>query len=176
MHYSSRIVPPIAEIPAWIDEWRYTRFVTLATNWSTRSETKLPHSKLPYGKLTDILKVWDARMNHAILGKHWAERHSDRIWAFYFLENPDSNPHWHGLVRFFPIPGCPEAEQERVFDLNASRIWRKLVPSGSVDVQPIYRQRGVIDYVNKQLKYPISYQHYVTPDEFGRRNFGVPGS
>jgi hypothetical protein len=104
-------------------------------------------------------------MNSAILGRHWAKRHSDRIWAFYFLEKLSSNPHWHGLIRFFPVDNYPQAELERAFDANALPIWKKLVPSGTVDVQPITVQRGVIEYVGKMLPYPISYEHFVTPDE-----------
>lgn len=107
-------------------------------------------------------------MNSAILGRHWANRHCDRIWAFYFLEKPASNPHWHGLIRFFPVDNYPQAEQERAFDANALRIWKKLVPSGTVDVQPITVKRGVINYVAKMVSYPISYEHFVTPDELVR--------
>jgi hypothetical protein len=107
-------------------------------------------------------------MNSAILGRHWAKRHSDRIWAFYFLEKLSSNPHWHGLIRFFPVDNYPQAEQERAFDSNALPIWKKLVPSGTVDVQPITVQRGVINYVGKMLPYPISYEQFVTPDELTR--------
>jgi hypothetical protein len=107
-------------------------------------------------------------MNHAILGKHWAKRHSDRIWAFWFIEKPETNPHWHGLVRFFPVDNIDIAEQEAIFDVTAEGIWTKLVPRGSVSVQPITVQRGVIDYVGKMLGHPVSYDHFITPDEFQR--------
>jgi len=164
-----RIVPALrSEIAEWVDRWRYTRFVTLATNDVSLASARLPTSRLPHGKLRDRLRQWDARMNSAILGRHWAKRHSDRIWAFYFLEKLSSNPHWHGLIRFFPVDNYPQAEQERAFDANALPIWKKLVPSGTVDVQPITVQRGVINYVGKMLPYPISYEQFVTPDELTR--------
>ena len=104
-------------------------------------------------------------MNHAILGHKWAERDSDRIFAFYFLEKPNDNPHWHGLVRFFPIDDFPHDEQAKIFDENADQIWKKLVRSGSTDIQPVTCQKGVIDYVSKMLPYPLSYEFFVTPDE-----------
>ena len=161
-----RIVPALrSEIAEWVDRWQYSRFITLATNDISLGTAQLPTSKLPHGVLRDRLREWDGRINHAILGKHWAKRHSDRIWAFYFLEKPSSNPHWHGLIRFFPVDDYPQVEQERAFDANASPIWKNLVPSGTVDIKPITVQRGIIDYVGKMLPYPLSYEHFVTPDE-----------
>ncbi len=87
------------------------------------------------------------------------------MWAFYFLEKPAANPHWHGLVRLTPAPGMLEKQKE-LFDLHAERIWKKLVPSGTVKSLPIFDQRGVADYVAKSLAYPVSYEHFTTPDEF----------
>ena len=167
--FRPEIVPKLrAAIPEWLDNWRFTRFVTLATNDPGMGDARLLGSKQPYGVLRDRLREWDGRMNHAILGKHWAQRDADRIWAVYFLEKPNSNPHWHGLVRFFPVDNRPEHQQQEIFDEHAERIWKKLVPSGTVNVQPITVQRGVIDYVAKLIPYPLSYEHFVTPDEFKR--------
>ena len=125
----------------------------------------MPGTNLPYAFLRHQLRQWDARVNHAILGSKWAKRDSDRIFCFYFLEKPDDNPHWHGLVRFFPIDDFPQEDQERLFDESAGRIWKKLITSGSTDIQPVTRQKGVIDYVSKMLPYPISYEFLVVPDE-----------
>jgi hypothetical protein len=60
------------------------------------------------------------------------------------------------------------SDQERMFDDNAERIWKDLMPSGSVDIQAITAQRGLADYISKLTPYEISYEHYVTPDEFMR--------
>lgn len=114
------------------------------------------------------MREFDSRVNRRLLGTKWALRHSDRIWAFWFLEKGDSNPHWHGLVRFFPADGRPINEQQNAFDREAEGIWLKLVPGGSVNVQEISVQRGVIDYVCKMIPYPVSYEHFITPDEFVR--------
>jgi hypothetical protein len=155
-------------IPEWLDTWEFTRFVTLATNDASMSGSSLPTSKLPYGLLRDRLREWDGRMNHVIAGKRWAERHADRMWAFYFLEKPDTNPHWRGLIRFFPIEGKTREYQEQIFDENAGPVWKRLVPAGTVDVQPVPVQRGVAAYVAKELGRPLQYEHFVTPDEFMR--------
>src|SRR5262249_6893004 len=138
---------------------------TLATNDPGLATAQLPTSRLPHGILRDRLREWDGRINHAILGRHWAQRDGDRLWSFFFLEQPLSNPHWHGLVRFFPVDNFPTEEQEHLFDGNAGRIWKKLVPSGTVNIQPITVQTGVINYIAKFVAHPLSYEHYVTPDE-----------
>lgn len=162
----SRIIPSLrTEIPAWLDTWTFTRFVTLATNDPTLADKRLPTSGLPYAFLRDRLRNWDARINHAILGHKWAKRHSDRIFSFYFLEKPDDNPHWHGLVSFFPIEDFPQGDQEKLFDENAGRIWKSLVKSGTTDIQPVTCQKGVAEYVSKMLPYPLSYEFFVAADE-----------
>ena|SRR5271170_3779966 len=63
------------------------------------------------------------------------------MWAFYFLEKPAANPHWHGLVRLTPPPGML-AKHEELFDRHAESIWKALVPSGTVKSLPIFDQRG----------------------------------
>lgn len=163
---TSRKVPAREAIPEWLDQWTFTRFVTLATNWDGLSGAGVSDSALK--KLRNRLRHWDALINHAILGKHWAERDHDRIFSFYFLEKPGTNPHWHGLIRFFPVEGLEMSDQQRIFDERAALSWKKLVPSGTTDVQPITVQRGVAEYVGKMLGHPLSYENYVVADEFKR--------
>lgn len=152
----------------WIDSWPFTRFITLAFNDDTYFSRPDLDSKLPGGRLLDRLRHWDGRMNHAILGKHWADRHADRMFAIYVPEKVVANPHWHGLIRFFPDFGMSVGEQEAIFDSEAERIWKKLVPSGSTAVRPIFNQRNVVTYVAKELGRELSYDNFVVPDEFSR--------
>jgi hypothetical protein len=155
--FPSRVVPAIKEeIPRWLDQWKFTRFVTLATND--------PGQAGRIDALRRLLRKWDAAINHAILGREWAVRDADRIFAFYALEKPRSNPHWHGLIRFFGAED-ERRRQEEVFDRVAERHWQRLIPSGTVDIQPIYNQSGVAEYVAKTLGHPLSYEFFVVPDE-----------
>src|SRR3954463_85192 len=97
--FPPRLIPQAkAEIIDWIDQWHFTRFVTLTFNDNSTGDARIPGSQIKYEFLRDRLKEWDARMNRAILGKDWANRYPDRIFAFWFLEKPTTNPHWHGLV------------------------------------------------------------------------------
>jgi hypothetical protein len=113
--YPSRKIPSLkTEIPAWLDQWKFDRYITLATNDPGLSVKPVHGSKLPYVLLRDRLREWDKRLNHAILGRNWAIRHADRMWSFFFLEKPSSNPHWHGLVRFFPVDGMEITDQEEI--------------------------------------------------------------
>jgi hypothetical protein len=163
-YHPSRVVPALkSAIPLWLENWKFDRFVTLATNDSSSSLRGVGSS---LDRVTDLLKEWDGRMHRKLVGSKWSKRVEDRMWAFYFLEKPSSNPHWHGLVQFNKyFPGMAERQAE-LFDRNAEKIWKKLVPAGTVKSIPIYEQRGVADYVSKTLPYPVSYEHYVTPDQF----------
>jgi hypothetical protein len=66
------------------------------------------------------------------------------------------------------IDGAHREKQEHVFDENAERLWKKFVPSGSVDVQSIYGLRGVTEYVVKAASDALQYERFVTPDELAR--------
>ena len=160
----SRVLPALkSEIPAWLEQWKFDRFVTLSTNGSVLpTSSSAPSNR----RMTDVLKEWDGRVNRKLVGPDWATKVVDRMWAFYFLEKPASNPHWHGLVRFEPYFPARRQSRAELFDLHAERIWKKLMPKGSVKILPIFDQRGVADYVSKGLPYPVSYEHFVTPDQF----------
>src|SRR6185437_17088052 len=99
-----------------------------------------------HGFLFERLREWDAHLNHLLLGRHWAERDADRMFSFFALEKAEVNPHWHGLIRFFTDDPIESTRQERLFDGNASRVWMRLVPSGTADVQTVHSQTGVSKY------------------------------
>ena len=83
--YPSRIVPQLKDaIPVWLDQWRFTRFVTLATNDPSLGAKLLQGSNLKYGVLRDRLREWDGRMNCQILGKKWAQRELGSDFRFLF--------------------------------------------------------------------------------------------
>ena len=168
----TRIQPPLPElkaaIPTWLDNWKFSRFVTLAFNDASAGDARMPGSQLQGGFLRDRLRMWDGRINHAILGRYWAERHGDRTFAFYTVEKVGSNPHWHGLVRFFSEDPDEVHRQEQIFDAEAATLWKKLVPSGTTDVQVVDNQLGVANYIAKTLAYPLYFESYIVPDEFQR--------
>ena len=86
--YPSRKVPSLrTEIPDWIDQWEFSRFVTLATNDPSLAKRRMPGTSLPYGFLRHRLRRWDAMVNHAILGSKWAKRHSDRAYTQHRRSN-----------------------------------------------------------------------------------------
>lgn len=150
------------DVAEWLNQWRFDRFITLATNDPVTFDG--PHRGPAL--IRDRLRAWDARINRKLIGPKWRQRREDRIRGFYFLEKPVSNPHWHGLVQFFPPwPECRE-EYELQFDLCSPEIWKQLVPTGTVDIQKIVCQRRVIEYAVKSLDNNISYSNFVIPDEF----------
>ncbi len=161
---SSRIPPILAtEIPQWLEQWKFDEFITLATN-----DSALPlkgHSSSE-ARMRDLLKEWEGRMHRKMVGPDWQKRIADRMWCFYFLEKPEFNPHWHGLVQFSKYYPTTREEQKACFRKYAEPIWKKLVPTGSVSIIPVYIQKGLSEYLAKELGNSISYENYVVPDEF----------
>jgi hypothetical protein len=165
----ARTVPELrSAIPAWLETWSFSRYVTLTFNNNSGAAVLLGGSQLHVSKLRERVKKWDASVNHAILGRTWAKQHADRIFAFYALEKAEFNPHWHGLIRFFSDDPIEVARQELIFDREAGALWKKLVPAGSYDCQVVDNQRGVAEYISKTLQFELYYESFIVPDEFIR--------
>jgi hypothetical protein len=84
------------EIPLWLENWKFDRFVTLATN-GANLPARILGSR--HDRLTGLLEEWDGRMNRKLAGPKWSKRPEDRMWAFYFLEKPAANPHCGVVLR-----------------------------------------------------------------------------
>lgn len=145
-----------AEIVPWLERWPWTHFVTLALNDPTASTARCRR----------LIKRWDARANRKLLGPKWLYKPDERLFAFYFLEKPNLNPHWHALVMLDErIPGR-RAEQRRWLEESAECLWQTLKPSGTFNVKSIYARQGVCGYVAKELGYEVSYREFVVFREF----------
>lgn len=141
-------------IHSWLtDTFNFTHFLTLATNSSEYS----------LRTMRDRLRAWDGRVNRRLYGPKWHAHFDECVWYFGFLEKPDTNPHWHLLMRFddhAKIGSLTEA---------AHRSWLQLVPSGTTDVVPITEKPAYVnDYVLKRVGHEVEYEHFITPDEFRR--------
>jgi hypothetical protein len=141
---------------SWLDLWKFTHFISLAIN----------DPMLSAEGARQLLKEWDARMNRALLGPKWANRPDERMFNFYFLEKPNTNPHWHGLIMLGGFDDETLAHRAKILTEKAEPIWKAIKPSGTVKVKPIYHQQGASNYIAKELGYEVSYANFVTPDEF----------
>jgi len=152
----------------WVNQWRWDRFVTLTFNQPGNGRPSSGFSDPNMLALKDKLKEWDGRMQRKVVGSNWFEIPDHRLFCFYTLEKPWVNPHWHGLVQFYKVNDSERLRQGEAFDQWADPTWKKLVPSGSVDVKVIYHDEGAIDYVGKSLLDQLNYEYWVPPDEFSR--------
>lgn len=94
----------IKPVTDWIGTFKFDLFVTLAFN-----DARSPVQNVYFNRMVqrDRLRAWDARVNHALLGKRWARDRLNRIWCFHArLSGARYNParrarylheHW-GLV------------------------------------------------------------------------------
>jgi hypothetical protein len=101
-------------------------------------------------------KVSAATANYAIkglcgqierlaLGRNYTKhRGSHRLVAVGFPEHPDSNPHWHAVVRASEDMALP-------LDWCGPVIWAELQPRGQLCAEPIEDRQKVISYSTKRL-------------------------
>jgi len=95
---------------------------TLATNDSSLGSENYG-AAVPIGRMRDLLREFDGRMTmHS--RQAWARRDSDRIWAFWFLEEAEFQSAWHGLVRFFQVDDYRSPAQEAPLDDRLNRFGR----------------------------------------------------
>lgn len=161
-----------AELVEWLNKHGFTRFVTLATNDpSLSSVAEAIRASTPGAdRLTTLVRRWDAHMNRAVVGPKWAKDiyRCDRLFACYFLEKPEANPHWHALVRIDDQDPARRSAKLSRFDELVDVKWKELISSGSTDVQPIADRLRVTDYVAKELGNPLSYERMIVADQFSR--------
>jgi hypothetical protein len=164
--FPSRAAPAARkDFRKWLQEWQFTRFITLTFNDSMVGDAPAAGSSQKGGFVYARLKMWDARVNAKLLGKHWAKMAPDRTFAFFVLEKSASNPHWHGLVRFYTEDPAELLRQEGLFDQHAGRIWRRLVKSGTSDIQIVTDQAGATKYITKSFGNDVDYWNFIVPDQ-----------
>ena len=146
-----------AGIIEMLERWHWTHFITLATNDMCSIE-----------RARRLVRSWDARMNRKMLGPKWTSKPDERLFAFYFPENPETNTHWHALVMLDSQLRGQWLKQHALLVEETQPIWRKLVPSGTSKVLFVtndvrHRARR---YVAKQIDDPLCYSNFVVPREF----------
>jgi hypothetical protein len=151
-------------ISEWLGKWQFDRFITLTFN--DAGDAKPSSASATASKMRKHLRDWDARMNRMLIGRDWLKRQDNRMFHFFTPEKITTNPHWHGLVSFFGADEPEKIRQGRIFDENAERIWKFLVPSGTADVKIIDDQAEFISYVAKSVCLEVNYGHFIVQDEF----------
>ncbi|MBB5696475.1 hypothetical protein [Muricoccus pecuniae] len=117
---------------AMANRHKLTLMVTLAYNRETPPEV-----------VERDLSHFLGRMDRELLGSGWAKKPSERRTRhFSVLEHPRTNAHIHMLV-------SPADGQWIKFGGLAEALWKGVVASGSVRVEPISSLTGALGYVTK---------------------------
>lgn len=139
-----------------LNEFKFDYFVTLSSNFGD----------LRYEQMRGQLKLWDAKCNRYLNQKNWARRPDERLLWFAFVEKLEVNPHWHLLIQIDDCVGnSARAKRNFRFPMVAAESWRKLMPSGSFDCQPIVSS-GALCYSAKDLGNSVNFELFVCSREF----------
>ncbi|WP_127144612.1 hypothetical protein [Pelagibacterium montanilacus] len=162
------------EIQRWLMRWEFTHFVTLTFSDPDAGRATLRGSNLSGLYLTDRLRRWDALVCRELLGRNWHQRPADRPFWAGLLEKPDHSPHFHMLMMFPPNDRHDLPTTHALFELSAGRLWSKLVPAGTVEIEAVTSQRTLAEYVLKSFHVDVKYDKLILPDEFSR--WSTPGT
>ena len=143
------------EMKTWLYQFEGNYFVTLAFNPSKKlpnNTTKGNYNNWSIDKAVDALKHWHARLDRKLLGPDWGKELKKELRTQFiaFVEHPDSNIHWHLILKL----NSPKAN---MFLEEADAIWEKLVPSGTIDIKPIRTAKDNLDFSGYCSKASRSY-------------------
>lgn len=140
--------------------------------------TLATHDQICIEHARDLLKRWDAKMNHAIVGPNWATRVQQHNYWIAFLEGRKSDPHWH-LV-FGLSPKLPKRRREALNEKRSKYrrplkglkavvddTWTKTTRGkGTAKTVLNYDRRKLINYVTKEQHDPVLYENMVIYSQF----------
>lgn len=135
-----------------VDDQNFTYFVTLVFN---RCET--------IDSARKKLRMFHQKLDRKILGVDWYKKpHDQRTFFIAFPEHIASNLHYHLLVKV-------RDEYKGRFEEHAPSVWEGLVKSGSINIQEIYDERGLISYCVKEQHKNQNFQSFIISTEFSSK-------
>ena len=109
--------------------------------------TAVFNSETNFGGAWNSLKDWHARIDRRLLGKHWQQKEPDeRTFFWAFPEHPDSNLHYHLMVKL----SDPAKRME--FEAIADTCWQGIVGSGDMKLEYLQTALDLVRTVNYSTK------------------------
>lgn len=124
------------QLADFVSSLNATHFITFNFNRDTTKEGE-------FSKIDELA----FRLDRKLIGKKMQKMknlHSGFVLAF---ENLETNLHAHAA---FSIVAGDDDKRRSALD-SANDMWKKLVPSGSMDVQTVYDGSGMAKYLTKQI-------------------------
>lgn len=137
------------------------KFMKLSTAWkhTLRDAYKEPNvfltmnfnRQIGFERMNAYAKAFFARADRRIIGRNFIKRPEERIDCIGVIESPDTNPHihWFGLL---PVPALNDYTAD-IYSEGFTREFKAVVPSGTIDVRPVWNKRRLSGYISKQLRH-----------------------
>ena len=110
------------------------------------------------------LRHWHARIDRCLLGKRWQKKEEqERTFFWAFAEHPDSNLHYHLMVKL------SDPAKRTKFEANAKACWQKIVNSGDMEFRYLATNSDLIDragYSTKGLWRSDLHENYIISSMF----------
>lgn len=110
------------------------------------------------------LRDWHARIDRHLLGKHWCKKGEvERTFFWAFPEHPDSNLHYHLMVKL------SDPVKREMFETIADACWQEIVSSGDMKVDYLETASDLVqmaDYSTKDLGRGDLIENYIISSMF----------
>ena len=127
----------------WLNEYNYSTAMTLLFN----------KGKIEHTDCMKPLKMFFAKHYRHTLGRNWHKKKEQQYPFMGFIEDGYSkaNTHIHLKIDLYEYPYDDYINililKRKEIDFN--RIWKHLIPSGSIQLEPIYSSRWD-EYISKE--------------------------
>lgn len=138
----------------WLGDFKFGFFITANFNRETSFDA---------GR--EKLRKWHQKLDRKIYGKYFSKKEpEDRTFFFAFPEigGKTGGLHYHLLLK---VPD----DKRREFQIFASGIWEKIVPSGDLDVRSLKEEIDQVKTKNYSIKdswKTSNYDNFILSTEF----------
>jgi hypothetical protein len=138
------------DIRSWLGTTDFDFFVTANFNCATNNRSA-----------RTALSRWHALVDREALGPKWNMKPADQRTLFFaFAEHPNSNRHFHMMIR---------SAKAMAFVEIAQAAWGKVIPAGSMDIQFVDQQQdrlNTIYYSTKDIWKYDAMENFIVSTEF----------
>jgi hypothetical protein len=118
-------------------DWDY--FITFSSNASQKlkkGQFQKTYNEWPVDRLRQALDHWGCSLDKKLLGQKWYKKTDQRTEFVAILEHPNSNPHWHLMLKL-------HCDKHQKFTDHAAKLWKKAIPSGTTSISLCHDQAAL---------------------------------
>lgn len=135
----------------WLPRKKWNFFLTIKFNTTSSLEA----ARTNFKRLCQAL-------DRKLIGPKYGRRNRRRTLIVVASEHIHSNFHFHGMLKLC----CKRRPKRRRLEKLLDKLWKRILPSGSVDLQRLCDAKGAAGYMTKELFVPEGMDRLLWSSEF----------